>query len=402
MENKIPFFSLQRQWETNKSKINNALNEILESQQFVGGEFIQKFESKLASYLNVKYVKTCNSGTDALWLALKAINLKKNDIVLTTPFSFIASSSEISAHDGHPVFIDIEEDTFNISPIAIKKWLETYAKMQNNVAIHTETGYPVKGILVVNIFGQLANYDAIQAIAKAWNLWIIEDACQSIGSELNGKMAGNFGDIATFSFYPTKNLGAFGDAGCLTTNNDELASRIQMLRNHGRYEKYDYVEYGINSRMDTMQAAILGVKLDSIDQLNEQRRSIAQQYRKQLSNLSFLKLPIEKVGKHTYHQFSVQIISSTTINRDMLIEYLNKNNIGYNIFYPMALNQIKFLQTDSRLISACPVAENATQNILALPIWPELTEEEVNYICTTLQIFGTNTLNKNITISRPI
>ncbi|MCK4264974.1 DegT/DnrJ/EryC1/StrS family aminotransferase [Candidatus Babeliales bacterium] len=401
MKKQIPFFSLNRQWQKNKLKYTTAINEVLESQQFIGGKFVENLEKDLASYLNTNYVKSCNSGTDALWLALKALSLSKNSIVLTSPFSFIASSSEILAHGAHPVFIDIEEKTYNIDPKILKAWLETNASLKNHKAIHKKTGFPVSGILSVNIFGQLANYEEIKKIADEWNLWIIEDACQSIGSNLDGKQAGTFGDIATFSFYPTKNLGAFGDAGCVVTNNEELANKVQMLKNHGRYEKYDYQDYGINSRMDAIQAAVLSVKLKNIDEINNKRRNIAHHYKQNLSQIPFLKLPEQIVGYHSYHQFGIKL--DTEKLRDELIKHLSRNGIGSIIFYPKALNQLNFFDTNPLLATDCSIAEKVTKTIMSLPIWPELEEKEINIICDTIKNFSKQMVNsKNVNLNTAI
>jgi len=396
MKKNIPFFSLGRQWNKYKIQFQQAIDEVLESQQFIGGKFIKEFEEKLAKYLNVSSVISCNSGTDALWLALKALKLQKDDIVLTTPFSFIASSSEVVAHQGHPVFIDIDQDTFNLCPKKLSLWLEQNAEFKDGQTIHKETGFKIPGLIVVNIFGQIADFKAIRAIADKWNLWIIEDAAQSIGAHSDNKYSGTFGDIATFSFYPTKNMGAFGDGGCCTTSNPELASRLEMLRNHGRFQKYDYIEYGINSRLDAIQAVVLSKKIDLIDSFNQRRHDIANIYKTNLQDLDFIKFPKEVNGKHIYHQFCVIIDGK----RDAFMEHLETNDIGSVIFYPVALNLIEFLQTDKRLISKCPIAEHASENIISLPVWPELTNEEVEYICQVVRSFNiTSVINKENTVA---
>jgi len=379
MDKKIPFFSLERQWAKYKDRFKGALDQVLESQQFIGGKFVKNFEDKLAAYLNTEHVISCNSGTDALWLALKALKLEKDSIVLTTPFSFIASSSEIGALDAHPVFIDIENDTFNIDTEKLEAWLNNNA-IKKDTLVHKVTGQKISGILAVNIFGQLADFKKLREIADQWGLWIVEDAAQSIGSHLDGKKSGTFGDIATFSFYPTKNMGALGDAGCVVTSDPDLASRLLMLRNHGRYQKYDYLDYGINSRMDAMQAAVLSEKLDIIDELNARRREIASIYQTELGIT-----PVEKIGYHTYHQFGMLVE-----NRNTLMQHLDANGIGSVIFYPLALNQIKYLQTDARLKTDCPVTKEVTQNVMSLPIWPELTDEEVKFICSVVNNFVVN------------
>lgn len=382
MQKKIPFFSLDKHIKNLEEKINKSFQTILENKQFVGGTFVETFEKKLSKYLNVNHTITCNSGTDALWLALKAIEVNKNEIVLTTPFSFIASSSEIVAHGAHPVFIDIDTSTFNIDTDKMKIWLEKNCTIKNGITWHNQTGYKVTGIVTVDIFGQCANYKEIKAIADKWNLWIVEDACQAIGAQIEGKMAGTLGDIACFSFYPTKNLGVFGDGGCCTTNNAMLAEKIYKLRNHGRASHYHYEFLGRNSRFDGIHAAILSEKLDVLDNYTTSRQSIASTYDKKLNKLKNIILPKHKTGKHVYHQYCIQAIDQNgNIFRDELQKELQAHGVGTRVFYPQTLQEIDFLNTDKRLKTDCPIADKLTKSILALPVWPELTKEEVLYVC---------------------
>jgi len=384
----VPFFSLKRQMEKLQNNVISRLTQVLESQQFIGGSFVTQCEKDLAEYNKTAHVVSCNSGTDALWLALKALNLKKNDIVLTTPFSFIASSSEIVALKGHPVFIDIDETTFNIDPQKISAWLTKHAQVKNGIAIHTDTGFPITGIVSVDIFGQCADYDALNKIAKQWNLWIVEDTAQAIGASYNEKMAGTLGTIGTFSFYPTKNLGAFGDAGCCVTNDPQLAQKLLELRNHGRMNHYEYRSLGINSRMDAFQATIISEKVQHIDEMNNRRREIAQRYTNALKEVGFINTPIDLYNTHVYHQYCI-----TTENRTFLQEHLENCGIQTRVFYPEILPSIPFLQTHPQLITSCPIADHATQTILALPIWPELTNEEVDYVIESIQSMPQITLH---------
>ncbi|MBD3231666.1 hypothetical protein GF322_03310 [Candidatus Dependentiae bacterium] len=386
MKKNIPFFSIERQYTQNKKTFLKALTNVLDSQNFIGGTFVQKFETNFSSYVKSKYAISCNSGTDALWLALKALNLQKNSIVLTTPFSFIASSSEIVAHKAHPVFIDIDETTFNIDPQKIEIWIKKEAEFINSQEklIHKKTGFPVAGILFVDIFGQCTNYKAIKEISNKYNLWLIEDACQAVGAQTNdGKSAGTLANISCFSFYPTKNLGAFGDGGCCTTNNKYLAEQMIQLRNHGRKSHYNYIQHGINSRLDGIQAAILDKKLKLLDHFNDQRINIAQTYNQQLKGIDFIKTPKTINGKHVYHQYCIQLTNQ--ILRDQLIQELSNHKINTNIYYPKTLDQIDFLNTHPQLKNVCPIAQNLTKTTLALPIWPELEKEEVEYICQKIK-----------------
>lgn len=393
MSKSIPFFSLHRQWLHLKPRLQKAITQVCETQQFIGGPFVETFEKELANYLNIKHVIACNSGTDALWLALKALDITQEALVLTTPFSFIASCSEIIAHKAAPVFIDLDEETYTLSPQKLQAWLSLHAISKEGRTLHAATNRPITGIIAVNLFGQCADYAALQKIASNWNLWLIEDAAQSLGTSLHEKKAGTFGDIACFSFYPTKNLGACGDAGAVVTDNPILAQKIRLLQNHGRATNYSYmsyITYGINSRMDALQAAILTEKLQLLDTYNNKRRIIAERYREKLGHVKEITLPKVKHGIHTYHQFVITLphIQCPRL-RDLLRSYLTNHGIGSNIFYPRPLHHIDYIAAHSPLKTSCPIAERFSHTIVALPIWPELHEEEIDYICNHISSFVT-------------
>jgi dTDP-4-amino-4,6-dideoxygalactose transaminase len=381
----IPAFSLSRQIKNNKAVFTAALDKVMETQQFIGGTFIQEIEKKLADYLGATFVISCNSGTDALWMALHAMQLPENAIVLTTPFSFIASSSEIVANKAHPVFIDIEKDTFNINPELAAAWLEKNAFMQNGKAVHKATGFPIVGMVPVDLFGQTADYVLLKELADIWGLWIIEDCAQSIGASLEGKKAGTFGDIGAFSFYPTKNLGAFGDGGCLTTDNPVLAERLLQMRNHGRKANYDYEAIGVNSRLDAFQAVVLSEKLPHLDAANQRRNQIAQRYNQAFANLAWLQTPQEILGTHVYHQYTLLLSESTL--RPIFEKHLTALGVQSRIFYPKALCDFDFLNTHPVLKTDCPVAVKAAQTVISLPMWPELEDAEVTYIIESVLAF---------------
>ncbi len=385
----IPFFSLSRQVKQLEKQTLEKFAEILTTQQFIGGPIVENFEKELGKYLGAASVVGCNSGTDALWLALKALDIKKDDIVLTTPFSFIASSSEIVAHEAHPVFIDIDPSTFNICPRKLSAWLHEHATLKDGVTVHKKTGFPVRGIVVVDIFGQCADYQAIKEIADEWKLWIVEDTAQSIGSSYKGKKAGTFGDIGTVSFYPTKNLGAFGDAGCVVTNNEELGEKVRRLKNHGRKSHYNYECLGINSRLDALQAAVLSLKLDSLEDYNNARRAHAQTYKEKLGNIDFITFPEDRDGSHIYHQYAITVETKKGKSlQQELVAHLRENNVGCTIFYEKTLNHIDFLNTHPYLASSCPTAEHISKTVVILPIWPELQAEELDYICSIIKNFA--------------
>ena len=390
----VPFFSLKKQTEQLKTSLIKTITNIIETQQFIGGSIITDFEKKLASQLNAAHTISCNSGTDALWLALKALQLQHNTIVLTTPFSFIASASEIVAHGAHPTFVDINPHTLTLCPLQLEQWLQQQTRRKGDVTIHIATGMPVVGIIPVDLFGQCADHTTIKAIADAWGLWIIEDACQAIGSSLDTsdvraqtskRMAGTFGDIGTLSFYPTKNLGGIGDGGACITNNAELAQRLMQLRNHGRSTHYAYQELGINSRMDTIQAAALSIKLDHLDAFNKKRQHHAAHYHQQLANTPGITLPTALQSTHVYHQYAIRLTNNRL--RDTLAQHLEQQDVGTRIFYPELLSDIPFLQTHATLASNYPVARNAVDTILCLPIWPELTEQDIAYVCHHIDVF---------------
>ncbi len=385
----VPFFSLQKHVENIKDDTLKKVQEIMSSQQFVGGRFVDEFEKKLGAFLDDAHVVSCNSGTDGLFLALKALNLKTDSCVLTTPFSFIASSSEIVALGAHPVFIDIEPSTYNMDLNVLQSWLEKNAVRKDGKTLHKVTGKLVEGIVAVDIFGQCMDYDKLRKLANVWGLWIVEDACQSIGANVNDKKAGTFGDIGVFSFYPTKNLGAFGDGGAVVTANPELAERVKKLKNHGRGSHYNYEFLGVNSRMDAFQAAVLSLKLDKLNQLNQRRQKIAQHYNKAFESIDFIQTPQEHVGHHVYHQYSINISGQEADKlRTDLIEHLKKHNVGCNVFYPKTLQEIDFLSSQSELKTSCPVAQGLTKTILALPVWPELSDQDVEYVCKVIHDFA--------------
>jgi dTDP-4-amino-4,6-dideoxygalactose transaminase len=388
MSQQIPFFSLERQTAKLSSTIIPELQKIIQKNAFIGGDAVQTFENQLAGYLSAKHVISCASGTDALWMALRALDCKPNTIILTTPFSFISSASEISANEAHPLFIDIEKNTYNIDPVKLSSWLKQNAHMKDGTTYENKTNLPIKGMVVVNIFGQCADFSEIKKITSEWNLWLIEDACQAIGSHIDNKMAGTFGDISCFSFYPTKNLGAWGDGGAISTNNDKLADTLRKLRNHGRASHYEYEFYGRNSRFDAMQAVVLQEKLKVLDKLNNRRREIAEIYNQQLQSNPYITCPQEVTGHSVYHQYCVTVTDKNGNSvRDALKAHLEAHKIGSVIFYPKGLNNIPFINTHTELTSETPISDNIIGSMLALPIWPELTNDEVLTICKAIESF---------------
>jgi dTDP-4-amino-4,6-dideoxygalactose transaminase len=361
---------LKRQYAPLHDELLEALAHVLETQQFILGEPVAAFEEAAAERLGVKHAVGCSSGTDALWLALAAAGIGPGDAVVTTPFSFFASVSAILRADATPVLADIDPATFNLDPAAVE------------AVLSGPEGEKVKAILPVHLFGQCADWDAFGRIGKGRGVRLIEDAAQAWGAEWNGAKGGGWGDAAAFSFYPTKNLSAAGDAGMVTTNSGDLAERVRMLRQHGMRRRYHHDEVGWNARMDGLQGAILSVKLKYIDKWNHARRAVARRYHALFHAaglvesgtrpLHGLVLPHEVAGsRHVWHQYVIR-----TAKRDALREFLTERRIGSEIYYPVPLHMQEALKELGYTEGSFPEAEGAAREVLALPIFPELREGE--------------------------
>jgi dTDP-4-amino-4,6-dideoxygalactose transaminase len=361
---------LKRQYAPLHDELLEALAHVLETQQFILGEPVAAFEEAAAERLGVKHAVGCSSGTDALWLALAAAGIGPGDAVVTTPFSFFASVSAILRADATPVLADIDPATFNLDPAAVE------------AVLSGPEGEKVKAILPVHLFGQCADWDAFGRIGKGRGVRLIEDAAQAWGAEWNGAKGGGLGDAAAFSFYPTKNLSAAGDAGMVTTNSGDLAERVRMLRQHGMRRRYHHDEVGWNARMDGLQGAILSVKLKYIDKWNHARRAVARRYHALFHAaglvesgtrpLHGLVLPHEVAGsRHVWHQYVIR-----TAKRDALREFLTERRIGSEIYYPVPLHMQEALKELGYTEGSFPEAEGAAREVLALPIFPELREGE--------------------------
>ncbi|OIJ10624.1 hypothetical protein BKP37_17785 [Anaerobacillus alkalilacustris] len=345
-------------------EISKKIQEIINNANFINGDEVTKFEQEFASFCNVNYAVGCGNGTDALILTLKALGIGKNDVVVTVPNTFIATSEAISAVGAKPMFVDIEEDTYTMCP----KKLLSFLTNNNKV---------VKAIIPVHLYGQMANMEEITKIAKQFNLKVIEDAAQAHGAKINGKGPGEYGDAATFSFFPGKNLGAFGDAGAVVTNNKELARKIKMLSNHGRKEKYLHLIEGYNSRLDTLQAAVLRIKLKHLDKWTNMRIEKAHQYTKILENEQEIIVPkIRPNYKSVYHLYVIKLNK-----RDKVIKYLSKQGISTGIHYPIPLHLQPAYQYLGYNEGDFPLAEHTSQSILSLPMWPELSVDKIIKVC---------------------
>jgi UDP-2-acetamido-2-deoxy-ribo-hexuluronate aminotransferase len=363
---KIPMVDLKKEYELYGESIKQSVIKVLESGSYILGERGKQIEDELAKYLGCQYAAGVANGTDALLLALEALGIRAGDEVITTPFTFYATGEMIARAGAKPVFVDIEPDTYNIDPGKIE------------AAITKKT----KAIIVVHLFGKAAEMDAIMKIASAHNFKVIEDACQAIGTEYEGKKAGTIGDVGCFSFFPSKNLGAFGDAGMTITNDKDINDKINQLRNHGSTKRYIHSDIGVNSRLDEIQAAILIEKLKLLDMFLFKRMGIANTYSRELKEL--VKTPPSLSDKeHTYHQYCIE-----TADRDKLSAYLNDRGIATGIYYPVPLHLQKAFGYLNYKEGDFPVAENAAKSILALPINPTLTVSDQEYIISAIKTFA--------------
>lgn len=361
---------LGRQYQPLHQELLEALDQVLETRQFVLGEPVAAFERAAAAQLGVAQAVGCSSGTDALWLALAAAGIGPGMSVLTTPFSFFASVSAILRAGATPVLADIDPVTFNLAPAAAQ------------IVLDSERGPGVRAILPVHLYGQCADWDSFARLAHERGLKLIEDAAQAWGAEWNGVQAGGLGDAAAFSFYPTKNLSAAGDAGMVATNSGELAERARMLRQHGMRRRYHHDEAGWNTRMDGFQGAILGVKLRYIAGWNEARRAVARRYDALFRAAGVAEagpypvhgvvLPREVAGaRHVWHQYVIR-----AARRDALREFLTARGVGSEVYYPVPLHRQQALSGLGYAAGTFPEAERAAREVLALPIFPELREDE--------------------------
>ena len=358
---KIDLLNLKKEYESIKGEIDNALREVLSSGRFILGPEVDSFENELGDFLSVENAIGVGNGTDALSLSLSALGVMPGDEIITTPFTFIATAEVIALRGAKPVFADIDEKTGNISPREIEK------KINKNT----------KGIIAVHLFGQPCDVDEIGEIAKKNNLFLIEDTAQAIGAKYKGKPAGTWGDIGTISFFPTKNLGAYGDAGAVITNNNELAERIKQLRIHGSDRKYHHVSIGFNSRLDAIQAAILRVKLKHLKEWTNRRQEIAEEYSK---GIKTVRVPVvEKEREHIFHQYTLR-----SRKRDEFREYMKENGIATAIHYPIPLHLQPAFSYLGLKEGDFPVAEKMAREVLSIPIHPFLTNDEIKYIINTI------------------
>ncbi|WP_429884925.1 DegT/DnrJ/EryC1/StrS family aminotransferase [Geoalkalibacter halelectricus] len=358
----IPMVDLRQQYQALKNDIDQALQGVLESTHFILGPNVQAFEQEAAAYLGVKHAVGCASGTDALHLALRAAGIKEGDEVITPAFTFIATAEAISYVGARPVFVDIDARTFNLDPSLVE------------AAITSRT----RAILPVHLFGQPADLVALREICSRRGLLLIEDCAQSFGADIGGQMTGGFGLAGCFSFFPSKNLGCFGDGGLVTTNDEGLAQELLVLRNHGSRERYHHSVIGYNSRLDEMQAAILRIKLKHIDEYNRLRRRNAHLYNEGLKGLP-VTTPFED-GKsvHVFHQYTLLVEG-----RERVQQALSDAGIASAVYYPIPLHRQEVYQ-ELLAATSLPVTEQAAGRVLSLPMFPELIPEQIKHVCQVI------------------
>jgi len=376
MGNKIVFLDLKLQYKSIKNKIEKSIQRVLDSGVFVGGEEVKKFEEELTRFCGVKYAISVNSGTDALFLSLKALGIGQGDEVITTPFTFIATAEAIANCGARPVFVDIKSDTFNIDPELVEGLITK----------------KTKAIMPVHIFGQMADMEEIILIAKKNKLFVIEDSAQAMGAEYRASLprkstakAGTIGDLGCFSFFPSKSLGAMGDGGAVLTNNRKLSDKIRLLKNHGSSlnNKYKNLILGVNSRLDGLQASILKVKLMYLNKWNKEREKVADYYSENLKEIKEINIPIVKDGRnHIFHQYTIRAKS-----RDKLKKYLEKEGIPTMIYYPLPLHLQPALKYLGYKKGDFVEAEKASKEVLSLPIYPELPVKGQDFVVEKIKEF---------------
>jgi dTDP-4-amino-4,6-dideoxygalactose transaminase len=382
----VPMLDLKRQYESISHEIQAAVERVLTSQHFIGGAELEAFERESAEYLGVRASVGCASGTDALWLALQACGVEAGTSVVTTPFSFFASVSSIVRCGATPLLADIEPATLNIDPAKVE------------TALKRARGQNIRAMMPVHLYGQCADMDRLGELAAEHKVAIAEDAAQAFGAAWKGRKAGGLGMAAAFSFYPTKNLSAYGDAGCLTTDDEKVAEHTRRLRNHGSERRYYHQEIGWNSRLDALQAAVLRVKLRHLDDWNQRRRIIACRYHGMLAGTGLVQAQATTVtpqapiallatspdAHHIYHQFVLR-----ALDRDRLRDFLSERGIGTEVYYPLPLHLQECFAYLGYKAGDLPESERAAHEALALPIFPELREDEQQRVVAAIAEFYT-------------
>jgi len=367
---KVPLLDIPLSYKEVLADVEKNINAVIESGYFILGPVVEELEQKIVTYCEAKYAVGVSSGTDALLISLMAAGIKEDDEVITTPFTFFATAGSISRLGAKPVFVDIEPDTFNIDT----------KQIEENITRKT------RAILPVHLYGQCVDMDPVLDLAQKYNLVVIEDAAQAIGSEYKGRRAGSMGDYGCFSFFPTKNLGGFGDGGMVTMNSEELYEQVKILRVHGSHPKYYHKMIGGNFRLDAIQAAVVLAKLKYLDKWTDKRRENAQTYNrlfKEMGMTDSLTLPSEVIPHHVYNQYVIRVKDK----RDELRSFLGENNISTEIYYPLPLHLQDCYLSLGYKKGNLPESEKAADETIALPIFPELTTDQLEYVVATITHF---------------
>jgi dTDP-4-amino-4,6-dideoxygalactose transaminase len=388
----IQFVDLKAQYASIKGEIDKAISDVISKTAFIGGAHLSSFEKSFAAFCKAKHCIGVGNGTDALFISLKTLGIGPGDEVITAANSFIATSEAITQTGARVAFVDINPKTYNLDPNKLEEYLkrsqESEVRSQKPEIRNPQSAirnWAPKAIIPVHLYGQPADMDPIMEIARKYNLKVVEDCAQAHGAEYKGRLAGSFGDMACFSFYPGKNLGAYGDGGAIITSNDDLALKARMFANHGRVEKYNHDIEGVNSRLDSLQAAILEVKLKHLPEWNEKRRQNAYLYNKYLHG-SPLVTPGELDNvKPVYHLYVVRTPSGT---REKLQDFLKTKGISTGIHYPIALPNLRAYAYLSHKESDFPESTKASQEIVSLPMFPELGEAEIKYVADAVKEFA--------------
>jgi dTDP-4-amino-4,6-dideoxygalactose transaminase len=360
MQIKVPFLDLKSHHLPMMSEINLAIQEVIEASAFAGGPFVNAFEQDFAAYCDLPYALGVGSGTEALWLSLLACGVGPGDEVITVPNTFMATAEAITYCGARPVFVDVDEQTYTLNPAALQSALTA----------------GTKAIIPVHLFGQSADMHPIVEFARQHGLYVIEDACQAHGAEYHGRRVGGLGDAVCFSFYPGKNLGAFGEAGAVVTRNTELQDKIRILREHGQVRKYYHSMVGWNCRMDGIQAAVLRIKLRYLERNTELRRSHAAHYDRALTDLAEVILPVQAAwARHVYHLYAIRVK-----HRDEVMQRLAEKGVGSGVHYPVPVHLQKAYRSLGYQPGAFPIAERCASEFLSLPMYPELTSGQIEIV----------------------
>ena len=381
----VPFLDLKSQYASIHEEIDAAIQAVVKSCAFAGGPFVETFEKAWAAYCHCDHAVGVGSGTDALWTALLAMGVGPGDEVVTVPNTFIATAEAISFCGAQPVFVDVDKQSYTMDPEKLGAFLKEKCSFDSNTRTlkNNASNCSVKAVIPVHLYGQMADMTPIMALAEEYGLWVIEDASQAHGATHKGRIAGSVGHAGCFSFYPGKNLGAYGEAGAVVTNDAAVAQKIRMFRDHGQQAKYYHQMIGWNSRMDGIQGAVLSVKLKHIDAWNEGRRRAAAAYHERLRDVEGITLPMERPDAwHVYHVYAVR-----NGDRDGLIASLNAQDIQCGIHYPVPIHLQEAYAGLYLAEGTFPVAEKCAKETLSLPIFPEITAAQITEVCASIGAF---------------